>query len=161
MSTQREHDRRRAIHERAEAATTGPWHGPHDESDLCARFGDFGWTAGSPDGNGPAYDVDSEQGKADAEFIAHSRVDVPWLLDLVDGKDIALEVAGWELAAAQMERDGANVEVEKQRAAIQRVRAEHEETDGTCSSCIGWDDKPQPWPCATITALDGEVPDGN
>ena len=63
-----------AIDARTNAATPGPWHGTHDEFG-CVHIGDYGWCAGGP--NAPEYDVDSEQGYADAEFIAHARTDLP------------------------------------------------------------------------------------
>lgn len=68
-----------AISVRAEAATEGPWHDAHEEFG-CVHLGDYGWVASGPRGQGPEYDVDSEQGKADAEFIAHARTDVPALV---------------------------------------------------------------------------------
>lgn len=260
-------DRIAEIRSRADAATAGPWHGPHDpDIDLCARFGDYGWTAGSPDGNGPEYDVDSEQGKADAEFIAHAREDVPFLLDQLeqarteaaDARNVA-----WNLhesigdivesneqlegerdraraAAVALEQDAASGEEARQAwakaaqeqlaearaelvherslsrrlasegtvmaTAIQRVRNAHTESNWyrapghdrlwpskddaayynapnetftandvetvtICGECSGEDEWPSTvstadykavtWPCATITALGGEVPDGN
>jgi hypothetical protein len=65
-----------AIALRAAAATPGPWHQPHGDFG-CARQGDFGWVTPGP---GPEYDSDTEQGMADAEFVAHARTDVPALL---------------------------------------------------------------------------------
>lgn len=65
-----------AIEARANAATEGPWHGEHDEFG-CVQQGNYGWVA---PGAGPEYDVDSDRGHADAEFIAHARTDVPDLL---------------------------------------------------------------------------------
>jgi hypothetical protein len=70
-----------AIRARVAAATAGPWHGEHDEFG-CVSQGDYGWVCPGP--SFPAYDVDSEQGKADAEFIAHARTDVPLLLAEVE-----------------------------------------------------------------------------
>ena len=71
----------------AEAATEGPWAVPHDHEevygDTCVTIGDYGWVASGPEGQGPAYDVDSEQGRADAEFIGHAREMVPALLGFV------------------------------------------------------------------------------
>lgn len=69
-----------AIEARAEAATAGPWHGEHDEFG-CVHVGDYGWVASGPQGQSPDYDGGTgDQGKADAEFIAHAREDVPALV---------------------------------------------------------------------------------
>lgn len=73
-------DRLEQIRERVSKATPGPWHGDHDEYG-CVVFGNYGWVC---PGNGPAYDEDSEQGKADAEFVGHARTDVPDLLAEVE-----------------------------------------------------------------------------
>ena len=70
-----------AIKARADAATPGPWHDEHTDPWGCVLSGDYGWIA--PRG-WPQYDVDTEQGKADAEFIAHARTDVPALLAALD-----------------------------------------------------------------------------
>lgn len=71
-----------AIEARANAATPGPWHDDHEQFEgkelPCVAVGDFGWVCAGQ--NVPAYDEDSEQGKADAEFIAHARADVPALV---------------------------------------------------------------------------------
>lgn len=63
---------------RANEATPGPWHEGHIDTDTCVHIGDYGWVAAGP--NRPEYDVDSDQGRADAEFIAHARSDVPELV---------------------------------------------------------------------------------
>jgi hypothetical protein len=93
-----------AIQARADAATQGPWHGAHDEFG-CVHIGDYGWVCAGP--NAPAYDVDSEQGHADAEFIAHARQDIPALLtyiaELEAGRDVAL-VEQVNQLSAQIER---------------------------------------------------------
>lgn len=68
-----------AIRARADAASPGPWHADHDEFG-CTVMGDFGWEAPGTF----EYGVDSEQGKADAEFVAHARTDVPDLLAEVE-----------------------------------------------------------------------------
>lgn len=64
----------------------------------------------------------------DAEFIAHSRADVDWLV----------------------------AEVERLRTAVAAVRKTHQpDGDGDCTGCgvTAYDD-PIPWPCATVRALD-------
>lgn len=65
------------IEARANAATPGPWHEQHIGTDTCVHIGDYGWVTAGP--RAPEYDVDSEQGRDDAEFIAHARQDVPAL----------------------------------------------------------------------------------
>ena len=69
-----------AIEVRSALATAGPWHTPHEDGYGCVYIGNYGWVAGDSRGNGPSYDVDDEQGHADAEFIAHAREDVPALV---------------------------------------------------------------------------------
>ena len=66
------------IEARANAATEGPWE----------LLGDGEYVSGpgilvAPDDGGVT--------SADAEFIAHARTDVPWLLEQVDRRDKALE----------------------------------------------------------------------
>lgn len=45
-------------------------------------------------------------------------------------------------------------------AALTAGLDEHDDVDGHCSTCYGWDDKPQPYPCATVeritAALEGQ-----
>lgn len=84
-------DRLTEIHERTDAATPGPWE--------TAGIGDFGWHINGPDGN--VETQDSEQGRADAEFIAHAREDVPWLRDELEMARGVL--AMWELVASREE----------------------------------------------------------
>lgn len=89
-----------AIRARAEAATPGLWHGPHDGEFGCVVQGDFGWVT---PGLGPEYDQDTDQGQADAEFIAHARQDVPDLLAEVERlrqHSITLNSLGWRMAEA-------------------------------------------------------------
>jgi hypothetical protein len=62
-------------------------------------IGDYGWVAHGE--NSPEYDVDSGQGRADAEFIAHARQDIPDLLAEVQ----RLRRAGYR-AAGEIERAG-------------------------------------------------------
>lgn len=69
---------------RADAATNGPWHRSHGEFG-CVRYGDYGWVAAGPTGAGPDYDIDTDQGHDDAEFIAHSRTDLPAAIDALRG----------------------------------------------------------------------------
>ena len=116
------------IEQRAQAATEGPWHRPHDDGYGCVCIGDYGWVVAGP--NYPSYDVDSEQGHADAEFIAHARTDVPALV----------------------------AEVRRLSAALDAVRALHERAEGPdgeslCAEC-GDGTGSEDWPCPTLNALD-------
>ncbi len=89
---------RAAIRERANAATKGPW------STVDTPWGNGDWvTTGTGDPHGQAMvcscdDWDSSDDEerrpdplADASFIAHSRSDIPALLDALDATDARLE----------------------------------------------------------------------
>ncbi len=61
------------IRERAEKATEGPW-----------KVGGKGWNSATVTQNGVYFTAacrPSLQGEMDAEFIAHSREDISWLLE--------------------------------------------------------------------------------
>ena len=78
-----------AIAARADASTPGPWHRDHEEGDPgCVSIGDYGWVCSGY--LAPEYDVDSEQGHADAEFIAHARTDIPALIARVREQDAVI-----------------------------------------------------------------------
>jgi hypothetical protein len=82
INSQRD-ERRAAIRARLEAATPGPWHqGRADHRDEwgCVNVGDYGWVTPV----GMEYGADSEQGRADAELIAHAPDDLAYLLDAVE-----------------------------------------------------------------------------
>jgi hypothetical protein len=66
------------IEARTAAATEGPWHSEHVDGHGCVHVGDYGWVTSGP--HNPEYDVDSVQGRDDAEFIAHARTDVVELI---------------------------------------------------------------------------------
>jgi hypothetical protein len=74
------------IETRANAATPGPWSAYDDDPEhgRLFHYGDFGWTVRGPAGT-PEVE-DSEQGKADAAFIAHAREDIPLLLRIARGE---------------------------------------------------------------------------
>lgn len=84
-----------AIRQRLNAATPGPWHGEHELYEgrelPCMEIGNYGWVCAGE--RAPAYDVDSEQGMADAEFIAHARQDIPDLLAEIDRLQAELKAA--------------------------------------------------------------------
>jgi len=67
------------------AAVSGTWHHEHDSDHPehgCVHIGNYGWTAGWMSCGAqasPHYDEDTEQGHADAEFIAHAPEDVELL----------------------------------------------------------------------------------
>ena len=71
------------IEARADAATKGPWvcvlNG--DESEVTYANAPITWD----DHGGEVFT------EGDAEFIAHARTDVPWLLEQVERRDKALE----------------------------------------------------------------------
>ena len=76
-------EREREIRARLTVITPGPWHGEHAPGlHDCAIIGDDGWITPGP--SGPEYGVDSMQGRADAEFIAHAPADVATLLAEVE-----------------------------------------------------------------------------
>ena len=119
------------IEQRANAATEGPWEASaHDHAagdvPILDRTGHYLVIC-------PDCGVRGGYERADAEFIAHARSDVPALL----------------------------AEVRRLRAAAERVRELHE---WYCAGCEGTDPECgpmcrhcyDPWPCATIAALDGE-----
>lgn len=73
------------IEARLAAATPGPWGVDHDDegvfNDTCVVQGNYGWVASGPDSRYPAYDEDTEQGRADAELIAHAPADLAALVE--------------------------------------------------------------------------------
>lgn len=75
------------IRARLDAATPGPWHGPHEGELVCVSLGEYGWVCSGV--QSPEYDVDSEQGMADAEFIAHAPTDIAALL--TENDDLRVE----------------------------------------------------------------------
>lgn len=141
------------IEARANAATEGPWEW---EGEAKAE-----WEIGAnslvpsrrPDDPvlyGYGYDASGIEVKtpADAEFIAHARTDVPWLLEQVDRRDKALE------------------KVLRLHPRVVVLHADPEfgrmEDDAICGACIV-NHEPAGWPCPTVeaitTALEGETND--
>ncbi|HEV2929940.1 MAG TPA: hypothetical protein VGW74_14705, partial [Propionibacteriaceae bacterium] len=118
-----------AIEARADAATPGPWHGEHEQYEgrelLCVSIGDYGWVCSGE--RSPEYDIDSEQGKADAEFIAHARTEVPALVAEVRGLRAELERmrrAWWKMQAFRDKNaDGMIAEIMRLRAELKTARA--------------------------------------
>ena len=113
-------DRLTEIRQRTEAATPGPWN-----LITMGRVGDgdaeWGWIMGAnknwrwDDGDGP-------QSRANADFIAHSREDMEWLLTLADALKAQLASTLTRAEAAEAERD----------AAVEELRQ-----NGFCGSCSG------------------------
>ena len=86
------------IEARANAATEGPWEWEGEakaEWELGANSLVPSRRPDDPVLYGYGYDASGIEVKtpADAEFIAHSRTDVPWLLEQVERRDKALEAA--------------------------------------------------------------------
>lgn len=133
-------DRLARIKERAEKATPGGWE--WDEGDpgaLMARF---------PDQDDPAVEALVNVGRVvrrvDAEFIAHARSDVPWLLAEVERLAAERDEARRSEALADAQRDewrkiANEIEDDRDRAEaqVQRVRELYErrmeETRAGCS----------------------------
>ena len=136
------------IEARANAATEGPWEA--DGTEITQH-----WTRPQPWVTVASNEVacmaycygGSGRGierETDAEFIAHARTDVPALL----------------------------VEVRRLQAAVERVRALHQDEgpsqgffpgdrgygkrDHCCGTCGEYGEYGVEWPCPTVTALDGD-----
>ena len=98
-------DRLTEIRQRTEAATPGPWN-----LITMGRVGDgdaeWGWIMGAnknwrwDDGDGP-------QSRANADFIAHSREDMEWLLTLADALKAQLASTLTRAEAAEARADAA------------------------------------------------------
>lgn len=123
-----------AIRERANNATPGPWEASEavDETEFgsyvaygVAPIAPLEWYSDS-DAAHTALDV---MDKADAEFIAHARTDIPALLDHVE--TLATQVA----AVRELHREGRN---------------------SCCAGGTICDHCEMRWPCPTIQALDGD-----
>lgn len=93
----------REIAERASKATKGPWYVVEDDDDLCmcmvgvatdpmSGYGDYGNTIAMTLLQAPrVIDVDDEHWDENAAFIAHSRTDIPRLIEAAAGMAEALE----------------------------------------------------------------------
>ena len=118
------------IRKQADNATEGPWEhepppGPGEDPmrPICVYPKEDGGTL--------AYVQPLE---ADAEFIAHARTDVPWLLEQVELRDKVLE-AVLEMHKRQLSPDG-----------------------DFCTECFPdyWD-----WPCPTVATITRALEGGN
>ena len=123
------------IRKRTNAATEGPWETEHHYNRLTgehvvSEIPRVAECMGNGDG-GLDY-------KEDAEFIAHARTDVPWLLEQVDRRDKALE------------------KVLRLHPRVVVLHADPEfgrmEDDAICGACIV-NHEPANWPCPTVEAI--------
>ena len=118
-----------AIRQRVEKATEGPWNTGFDYEKNDPIVLAPGYIEHTIDY--PLTEVGLEHGKADAEFIAHAREDIPALLDEIDRLNVT----------------------------IQRVRELHEPfTSGLadfCTECSSHGYAYCDAPCPTIRALEG------
>lgn len=97
-------ERIEAIRTRLEKATAGSWHqGPHYRSDVESRLHRICECKA----------MNSPQGIANAEFIAHAREDIPWLLDALDRQRERIDV---------LDRAGAHQAVELRKAGEELAR---------------------------------------
>ena len=112
---------------------------------------------------------------ADAEFIAHARDDVPYLLDQLKAAADALAAEKARADEVEEAREEADTALEwvtvhgykhmeradKAEQQVKAVQALHWDNDGICGNrnCLVLTDEPYdepaeaPWPCATIRAL--------
>ena len=103
-------DRLAAIAQRADNATKGPWFtGLHYKSDVHSREG----------GVIRANCWNRPQAIADAEFIAHAREDIPWLL--AELRTLQQERESWKVMA-----DSMRVRWEHAEAQLAALTAERE-----------------------------------
>ena len=134
------------IRKRANAATEGPWerhqYEPYPGRDrgdvsICGRQGNV---------TVAYWYYDDEYETADAEFIAHARTDVPWLLEQVDRRDKALE------------------KVLRLHPRVVVLHADPEfgrmEDDAICGACIV-NHEPADWPCPTVRAITAALNGGD
>lgn len=125
-----------AIRARKDAATPGPWKRWDDgvDNEVSARIGSIVEAPGrTADGRvkriASVTDwLGGPQQRADAEFIAHARTDIPDLLEAVD-----------RLRSMVMD---AQTEAQMQAAEVERLRAEnaeweklHDEAERLCARC--------------------------
>ena len=136
------------IRRRADAATEGPWqknqyepYPGHDRGDvsICGRQGNV---------TVAYWYYDDKYETADAEFIAHARTDVPWLLEQVDLRDKALE------AVLALHQDGGESQGYLDDGS-------YGDMPHCCTECGSLGEYGVPWPCPTVeaitTALNGDA----
>lgn len=112
------------IEARANAATEGPWEAKSETPTMAGAVWNLRIT-GKP---GIRMNVTEWQhGMENAEFIAHARTDVPWLLEQVELRDKALEAALNEHPIGVFHSFAGDIQ--------------------WCDACDG------PYPCPTVTAI--------
>lgn len=129
-------DRLAAIRARLEAATPAPWEPRQMSNDDADDPNGYWWVWRGE--NGPYYngvaqcliddgDVTQQEG-SDADFIAHSRGDVPYLLDLVASltaeRDALGKALAWLVGKDWPDHDGDTETERAQEAVILRQGAE-------------------------------------
>ena len=86
-------ERLRAIRERAERATSGPWTASHRAVDRTADHDECSGGLGlEVEGPPEPYLRGQFARAADAQFIAHARDDIPFLLDLAERQAERIEI---------------------------------------------------------------------
>ena len=126
------------IEARANAATEGPWEWEGDAKAEWEEGANSLVPSRRPDDPvlyGYGYDASGIEVKtpADAEFIAASRTDVPWLLEQVELRDKALEAALNEHPIGVFHSFAGDIQ--------------------WCDACDG------PYPCPTVTAIRQHIGD--
>jgi len=81
-----------AIRARVDKATAGPWARP-SWNPKAVMSADWAVEEGDPENRAP-FSMTYSHSETDAEFIAHAREDVPFLLDLVD--ELRRQVNVWK-----------------------------------------------------------------
>lgn len=149
-------DRLAQIEARVEAATPGPWEdfvlGSDDTARVRSIAPDMGPLRGS-DNICWVGDRSMPLVSEDAEFIAHAREDVRYLLDRVREAEriaAAYKNAAADYADAVDAKDDAEAERDAALATLQEIEALHQ-PDGAddCLLC-GYESG---WPCATLSIL--------
>lgn len=116
--TQEDSVRRLAeIRERADKATPGPWT-TNEFNDVLA--GEIAVAESVPFEGGGVYQED------DAEFIAHSREDVPYLLSVIDSLTAERDEARFALGMADLDIRGWFDRAEEQAARAEAAEADRE-----------------------------------
>lgn len=120
------------IRNQANNATEGPWVGIRYPDGLLGRVivsGELGVCI--------AEDFPDD---ADAEFIAHARTDVPWLLEQVGLRDKALE------AVLELHKDGGESQGYLDDGS-------YGDMPHCCTECGSLGEYGVPWPCPTVEAI--------
>ena len=133
------------IEARANAATEGPWEWEGEakaEWELGANSLVPSRRPDDPVLYGYGYDASGIEVKtpADAEFIAHARTDVPWLLEQVGLRDKALE------AVLELHKDGGESQGYLDDGS-------YGDMPHCCTECGSLGEYGVPYPCPTVEAI--------